>query len=217
MIVDFFTDTRGRMSVLSNQKNLALLDVVEFDADIKPNGSLPLMRGLQRRYIMTSLRTDPMKSMVVMFLAEFLTNALREETENRTLYDYVETSLLWFERAQDRYANFHLVFTLHISRFLGIYPNLDDCSPVMFYDLLHCCYRHGQPSHSYFLRPAEAKTLPYLFHMDYDNMHLYRFSRQQRMRILCVMVDYYRIHIPGFRELKSLEVLQELCSDFDHQ
>ena len=46
--------------------------------------------------------------------------------------------------------------------------------------------------------------------MNYDNMHLYKFSRGQRRRCLEVINDYYRLHLPGFGELKSLDVFREL-------
>ena len=46
--------------------------------------------------------------------------------------------------------------------------------------------------------------------MDFPTMHLYRLSRQERNRIIDVLLQYYRLHIPQFPELKSLAVLQEL-------
>jgi DNA repair protein RecO (recombination protein O) len=35
-------------------------------------------------------------------------------------------------------------------------------------------------------------------------------SRQQRQRCLTIVMDYYRLHLPDFPQMKSLEVLQEL-------
>ena len=55
----------------------------------------------------------------------------------------------------------------------------------------------------------EARVLPVLFRMDYATLHLFRLSRRERMRILQVLNEYYRLHVPNFPELKSLEVLQE--------
>lgn len=54
--------------------------------------------------------------------------------------------------------------------------------------------------------------LPVLFRMNYPTMHLFRLSRRERQRILHVLNEYYRLHVPGFPELKSLEILQELFS-----
>jgi DNA repair protein RecO (recombination protein O) len=46
--------------------------------------------------------------------------------------------------------------------------------------------------------------------MDYPTMHLFRLSRNERNRILDVLLTYYRLHLPGFPTLRSLSVLQEL-------
>lgn len=48
--------------------------------------------------------------------------------------------------------------------------------------------------------------------MNYPTMHLFRLSRRERQRILQVLNTYYRLHVPQFPELKSLEVLQEFYS-----
>lgn len=37
-------------------------------------------------------------------------------------------------------------------------------------------------------------------------------SRQERNRCLVIMNDYYRLHLPDFPVLKSLDVLKELFS-----
>ena len=46
--------------------------------------------------------------------------------------------------------------------------------------------------------------------MRYENMRLFRFSGQERNRILGAINDFYRLHVPGFPELKSLSVLRDL-------
>ena len=145
-----------------------------------------------------------------MFTAEFLSNALREEMPDTLLYKYIEDSLQWLDSTDSGISNFHIAFILHLSRFLGIEPNLDGYSSTLHFDMIsgeYCCF---QPKHPYFLHPDEAKFIPYLSNMTIYNMHLYRFNRKQRQRMLEILNDYYRIHIPNFHELKSLEVLKEI-------
>lgn len=48
--------------------------------------------------------------------------------------------------------------------------------------------------------------------MNYATMHLFRFSGAERSRLLGHINDYYRLHLPGFPELKSLPVLAEVFS-----
>ena len=46
--------------------------------------------------------------------------------------------------------------------------------------------------------------------MNYDTMRLFRMSRTDRWKILTTLNAYYRLHIPGFPELKSLDVLHDV-------
>ena len=80
-----------------------------------------------------------------MFLAEFLYRALKEEAPNEPLFAYLQHSIRWLDECEGRsFANFHLVFLMRLSRFLGLYPNVDDTSPAvistcsMLVSLLYC-------------------------------------------------------------------------------
>ena len=223
LIIDLFTESRGRMSFMTSTLRAKRsvrgvsfwqpLSMVEFNAELKPNaGQLPRPKDIRTYYNYTGLPFSPVKSTLALFLAEFLSAALREEKENAPLYCYLESSLQWLDLVQHpmSMANFHLAFLMHLSRFIGIYPNLEH--PDHYFDLLSGCYCDRQPPHAHYLRNAEANVLPTLFRMDYSTMHLFRLSRQDRQRILHVLNEYYRLHIPNFPELKSLEVLRELYS-----
>ena len=60
--------------------------------------------------------------------------------------------------------------------------------------------------------PADAARLPLLMRMNYDTMHLFRFGREERQRLLTALNDYSRLHLPAFPDLKSLDVLHEIFS-----
>ena len=257
IIVDLFTESHGRMSFMASTSRAKRsvrsvsfwqpLSMVEFSAELLPNGGkLPRPSDVRTYYNYIDLPFSPIKSTLALFLAEFLSAALREEKENTPLYRYIESSLQWLDLADSpaSIANFHLSFLMHLSRFIGIYPNLDVSgnlnpnlnltpnsplsavnSPLstvhfqlstvnsqLYFDLLAGTYCDRQPSHAHFLRNEEARVLPVLFRMNYPTMHLFRLSRRERQRILHVLNEYYRLHVPGFPELKSLEILQELFS-----
>ncbi len=258
LIVDLFTESHGRMSFMASTSRAKRsvrsvsfwqpLSMVEFSAELLPNGGkLPRPSDVRTYYNYIDLPFSPIKSTLALFLAEFLSAALREEKENTPLYRYIESSLQWLDLADSpaSIANFHLAFLMHLSRFIGIYPNLDvsgDLNPdpplsaansplstvhcqlstvncplstlnsQLYFDLLAGTYCDRQPSHAHFLRNEEARVLPVLFRMNYPTMHLFRLSRRERQRILHVLNEYYRLHVPGFPELKSLEILQELFS-----
>ena len=155
-----------------------------------------------------TIENSPDKMAITLFLAEFLYHALRgEQQPDQQLFDYMKHSFLWLDAATDSYANFHLSFLMHLSRFLGFYPNLE-VHP--YFDLREGSFCDVPPLHGDFLRPDEASRIHDMMRMDYQNMHLFRMNRIDRNRCLDVMLDYYRLHLPSFPELKSLSVLQEL-------
>lgn len=212
-IVDIYTDTRGRVSfVMPLSVRLSPLCFLEFDADVRQNKTLQTIPASTsvKVNMLYGLRMNPVKSVLSVFLAEFLSNVLKESVESNLMYEYIKDSLLWLDAAESKFANFHIVFLLRLSRFIGIYPNIDGYNPNFYFDLVDCCYRYVRPPHSHFLYPEEAKTLPYLLHMNYANMHLYGFSRNQRYRCLAILNEFYSIHLQWYKPLKSLDVLHEL-------
>ena len=99
---------------------------------------------------------------------------------------------------------------LRLSRFVGFYPNLDDFVPGCLFDLREARFVRTVPLHPDFLRSDEAARLHDLFRMNYETMHLFRMSRQDRNRVTELALRYYRLHVPDMPELKCLDVLKTL-------
>lgn len=237
LIVDLFTESHGRCSFMTSYSRgrrhsgssafWSPLSMVEFQADMHSSTRLPRPKDVRLFYVYGDMPYSPLKSTISLFLAEFLSAALREEHANAPLFQYLQSSLLWLDHValpgkSQAVANFHLVFLMHLSRFIGIYPNLEfdpngmegksagHIPSYLFFDLLAGTYCMGRPPHPHFLSNDEARQLPLLFRMNYFNMHLFRFSQNQRRRCLEVLNTYYRLHVPLFPELKSIEVLHDV-------
>ncbi|WP_300725623.1 DNA repair protein RecO [uncultured Bacteroides sp.] len=219
-IVHIYTEQGGRMSFLVpaqrskrsmvRQVLFQPLSLVEFDADIRPKSGLHPVKEAKAWYLFQSLPYDPYKSAIAMFLSEFLYRALKEETDNEALFSYLINSIQWLDACDSNFANFHLVFLMRLSRFLGLYPNMDDYADGCYFDMMNACFVQNQPLHGMFIRPEESARLRNLMRMNYDTMHLFGMNRMERNRCLDIINEYYRLHLPDFPELKSLRVLQEL-------
>ena len=220
-IVDLYTEQVGRASFLvkiprsrkSNVRNVLFqpLAFVEIEVDVRPVSSLHRIQEVKSLFPFRSLPYHPYKSSIGMFLAEFLYRALREEGENAALFAYLRHSILWLDECEGKsFANFHLVFLMRLSRFLGLYPNVDDYTDGCYFDMLNACFTPSFPMSGSFLKPDEAGRIRLLLRMNYETMHLFGMSRGERNRCLTVINDYYRLHIPDFPVLKSIDVLKEL-------
>jgi DNA repair protein RecO (recombination protein O) len=220
MIVDMFTRQFGRLSFIVSMPKTAKskmkkqffqpLSLLEIETDVRPKVQLQKLSDVRLSSPFTSIPFHPHKLSMALFMAEFLYYALRSEQRNELLYDYVESSILWLDGQDDRFANFHLVFLMRLSRFLGFYPNLEHYQSGDYFDLRESEFLPAPPVHRDFLYPEEADKVQLMMRMDYPTMHLFRMSHQERNRLLEVTLIYYRLHLPDFPEMKSIGVLQEL-------
>lgn len=218
LIVNALSRSAGRITMLVNITHsqraavrhtlfqpLALLEV-QWEASSRTKMYKP--KSARMTTPLMSLFTDPIKASVAMFLAEFLNNATRNDFDGGLLFDYIVYALQWYDTAERDYANFHLVFLLRLSRFLGIAPNLDE--PQGYFDLQNGEFSATKPTHIYYIKGAEANVLPTLWRMNFGTMQLFRLSGQQRSQILEAIITYYRLHLPGIANLKSLDVLKSV-------
>lgn len=222
-IVEMYTELTGRASFLVSVprsrkavvKSVLFqpLSLIEFEADFRANTTLYKIKEAKAFYPFSSVPYNPYKSSIALFLAEFLYRAIREEAENRPLFAYLVHSITWLDECGEGFANFHLVFLMRLSRFLGLYPNLEDYHEGDYFDMLNACFVSVRPQlHSSYINPDESGRLIRLMRMNYETMHLYSMNRAERTRCLTIINEYYRLHLPDFPLLKSLAVLQELFS-----
>lgn len=220
LIVDMLTCDLGRVSFVVRVPKTAKgkmkkqlfqpLTILDVELDFRERVQLQHLRDIRVAIPYRHVGTDAVKMAEVLFLAEFLHYATRDEQQNVSLYSFVETSLQWLDMATDGYANFHLVFMMRLTRFIGFFPNLDDYQPGCCFDLREARFTPLTPIHADFLKPLEAERIVTLMRMSLDTMHLFRMNRSERNRITDILVRYYRLHVPQMPELRSLPVLQEL-------
>lgn len=216
-VVDVFTREHGLQSFVVTFASLRHrgmgamwqpLNFVEMEVSqyTERRNRLPHPREVCTYIIYTDLPYNPIKTTVALFLAEFLQNVLRAEQCEEALYQYLEHSLQWFDAARTGYANFHLCFLLHLMRFVGIQPSMEETG--CYFDLRAGTFTSMLPRHPEFLRVREAQYIRTLMRMDFANMSHFHFSRAQRQRVIEVIQTYYRLHLSPFPELRSLEVLR---------
>src|SRR5690606_21199191 len=66
-----------------------------------------------------SLATDVRKSAIAMFVCEILNKTVREESSPGPLFEFIFSSLRVLESLEKNYENFHLLFLIKLSRYLG--------------------------------------------------------------------------------------------------
>ena len=175
-----------------------------------PLRDLQRIRDATRQFPLYEITRHMTKISLTFFLSELLTRLLHESDHNEMLFDYLKNSVETLEATEKGVANFHLAFMLGLTRFMGIYPNMEGAGRNGYFDLMNGEFTRHVPLHTHYLNREQSAYLLLLQQMNYGNMHLFRLSRTQRNMIVDYLLDYYRLHTYEFPPLKSLDVLRGL-------
>ena len=222
MMVDTLSREEGRMScVLSvgtskkskwKRQIFQPLSILELELERKTPGQIAVIKDAHIAIPFTSIPFQPYKLTISIFLAEFLSNATRSEQDTALLYDYISESIQWLDSVVEGFSNFHLVFMMRLTKFIGFYPNIEDYSDGCSFDLQNGCFTKLAPQQRGFLNSEDTKKMQLIMRMNYETMRLFKMSHADRNRCLDVILDFYRLHVPDFREMKSLPVLRDMFS-----
>ena len=201
--------TKGKSSKV--QKSLfSPMSILDLEVEHQYSKDIQRVREAQNAYPLFSIPTNMVKTSVVFFLSEFLNRILKDTDEHQMIFNYLNYSIQVLEQSEKGLANYHIVFMLKLSQFLGFYPNFEDYNKGDIFDMLNGIYVSSQPLHRHFVNRTESETLAMLARINYENMHHFLFSQQDRVNIVNRMLEYYRIHLHDFPTIKSTEILHEL-------
>ncbi len=170
--------------------------------------NLNILRDSEVLHFYNTVYTDLKKQSIALFLSEVLYYAIQEEEENSDLFEYLETSFLWLD-VHDRVSNFHLLFLLNLTKFLGFYPELNRLESSYF-DLVEGRFttiKQGQVIYGKNLIQFKK-----LLGINFDALSKINFSSTNRQTILNMLIQYYELHLSGFKKPKSLTILKTIFS-----
>lgn len=216
LIVKCFTYSDGLKSYFvpnaysgkkSNQKIAYFqpLTLLEIEAVHKNKGTLEHFREIKLYATYQTIPMDVVKSTIVIFLSEILHHSIREEEKNTPLFTLIESALLWLD-AHDDIANFHLILLLEVSKYLGFYPEMGN-STAPFFELIEGVFVPFQGVSC--LSEYETVLWRKLMEQKMDKPGKV-FTASERSILLKIIMDFYAIHLEGFKKPKSLEVLREV-------
>lgn len=186
------------------------LNLLIFEANIHPAKDLHYFKEVAIATPFYSFSSDIFKSSIVIFLSELLSRSLKEHIANPALFAFIRNALEWFDLRTEKYADFHLYFMLELSRHLGFYPKTDSYSEGFAFDLLD-----GEFKPAHIAGPAAISAVDSIHFLNLCNLRLdsfgsVSFSRETRRELLSHLLHYYQLHMPGFGEMQSYNVLIQL-------
>lgn len=183
------------------------LTILEIEAVHKNKGTLEHFKEIKIASPFQSIHSDVIKSTIILFVSEVLHHAIHEEEKNESLFVFLETALHWLDQHAD-ISNFHLILLLETTKYLGFYPDVSDLN-LTFFEMNEGVFTPFHAISS--LSEHETQLLRKLISLKFDNDQK-TFHVIERQILLKILLDYYSIHLDGFKKPKSLEVLKEVFS-----
>ena len=218
LIVKLFTESSGLKTyllrnVLKSKKGklrssyFQSLSLLEIEVSHKNKGTLERINEAKIFYPYQSLHTNVIKSSLVIFLAEILSNTINEEAKDKILFHFIENSLRWLDNSRN-IANFHISFLLKLSLHLGFYPDISTIAKPYF-NLLEGFFQDFNTG-KYNKKGLTVDNFKMFFGIDFDEINGIKLTKNERSELLTLLLQYYQLHLHGFKNPKSLSVLNQI-------
>ncbi len=221
LIVHVYTLTSGRQSLIVNAprgqrahsklSQLQPLFLLDLDIHYKPGREVNRIKELRGYSPYSTLPFDMVKTTQAIFIAEVLSRLLVEAESNPELYEFLETSLLYFDLMQTGSHQFHLWLLVQLTDYLGIRPEIQ-APAAHWFDLEKGLEVDYEPSHPHSLTPANTALLLRVLQTGLMELSTLKIPRSDRNQLLQKILQYYHLHFNNLASLKSMAVLAEVFS-----
>ncbi|RIA08369.1 DNA replication and repair protein RecO [Flavobacteriaceae bacterium MAR_2010_72] len=218
LIVKCYTKQKGVVSYIvrgafKTQKGSAKavyfqpLSQLQFDGNYKENRSLQSISEVKLDSLYQTLHTNILKSAIAMFLSEVLSTVLQEEEQNEALFSYLEHTFNWLDH-ETEFSNFHLLFLLNLTKYLGFYPDTQNMDQS-FFNLSNGLFE-PQKQDMYSISGENLTILKQLLGTNFDAIHTVKLNSKQRQSFLNMLLLYFELHLGDFRKPKSLQIFNQV-------
>src|SRR5476651_405261 len=168
VIVQVFTEKFGLQSYIINAvkkpkakisqnmlQPLHLLDMVVYH---KNTGNVQRIKELKNSPQLQTIPYDVIKSGLVMFLNEVLYKAVKQQSADESSFDFVFSAIEWLDHQTEGLANFHLLFLIQLTRYLGFYPDRTLAANADYFDLRNGVFCRYKPDTVLYLSPPHTQN-----------------------------------------------------------
>ena len=180
-----------------------MVEVVFFE---KPNRELQQIKESKSSQILFQIQESPVKLSIGLSIIEIFYLCVKEEISNVALFDFLSLCILKIDRSEDRLIQLFVFFLVHLTRFLGFFPN----------DMSQGASRVSLDIHEGIIRANThkpdriAKIIRDFMHADIETCREIRFDQETKRSLIKTLFNYYYIHVDGFAYPNTLRVFSEV-------
>jgi DNA repair protein RecO (recombination protein O) len=221
-IAHLYTDYYGRIAVLvrhstsrksiSKKSILQPLFLLSVNLQYKQSREIQQLKELNNYPVFDDIPFHISKSTIAIFLAEILSKVLKEEESNPSLFEFLFHAIQLLDHCSEGLANFHLVFLLELTKYLGFYPDNNYSVDRKYFNIRDGSYANNRDIPDFFLNDEISRNLSIVSKNGFTQLDKLKLNRNQRTDILQALIKYYQFHLIEMGQIKSLPILNEIFS-----
>ena len=208
LILTFYTQEEGIQKFIfqggkKKNNNLFPLNICELTFYKRPDSDLRKLTQTDSLLPLNSIISNPIKSIIAFFLVDVIRHSLKTNEKEEKLFTFLQEKIIELDKTEET-SNFPLLFLSEFTSFLGIQPSINDDNILYFsYNEgeFHSDYRIGEWS-------EEGENVIHLYNL----FQLNEVNQKHRKKLLDILLQYYKLHIPHFNVEKSLDVIRDVLN-----
>jgi len=186
---------------------LHLLDMVVYH---KNTGSVQRIAEMKNIPLLQSIPYDIIKSSLAIFLNEVLYKSIKQQSGDERLFSFIFHAIELLDNEISNPVNFHLIFLIRLTRYLGFYPDSNKAQGADYFDMKDGVFTRYKPESWLYLSPPYTNYFYNLLKCGFEQADQIKLKNDERRYLLNKLLDYYALHIEGFGNIRSNEILEDV-------
>lgn len=190
---------------------LAPMAHVEFSYYRRNDSSLAKISEVSLIEMHQSILFDPIKGGIAFFMAELIHRLVRPGHPEKKLYDTMAQEANWLDHSNEL-TNYPVWLLSALTQHLGITPSVEHENPTVF-DIPAGKLTTVSPLNPHYIRGAWIHWMESAIGDEKTHFLSMEIPRTERLLLLDAWISYYKYHLHGIREIKSLEIMREVMTN----
>lgn len=180
----------------------------------RSRGDLGFLKEATVSHAFQSIPFEMKKNAIVMFVSELLSKTIQDSEPDTELFGFIHDSLVYLDEVSEKYADFPLKFAIELSRHLGFSPNTNGFRNGGVFNLEDGCFHHDGVGLLYIIDNQLSEKFFRLCNSNFFDNQSLEIGNNERRALLESVMTYFKLHVAGFNEMKSYEILRIVLSSF---
>lgn len=222
LILDIFTESKGLCSFIVSGVRKAsarsqgaiyqVMNMLEFIAYDKGPNKLSRIKEAKMHYAYQEIPFDVRKSSIALFFIDLFRNAIREQSDNNELFHFIVEWLKFLDNTENKIVNLHLLFVVELAQKIGFEFQNNYTDNACYFNLENGNFSAAYFPDQYHLDKSNSLHLHQLLQCDRVSILEWKLSSEHRRALLNQLLLFFKYHVEGFRELKSMEIFRTVLS-----